>query len=676
MTSSPQPQRQASLDETGDSGVMPGSWLRDPLALGLFAFTLIVYLVSMPKTVALEDDSIFILAGYFNGISHPPGYPLYTLILNLFTQIPIGEIAARAHASSAFFAALACCGLFHIFCLVGLERRISALVSLVFALSATFWSQAIITEVYSLNAFLNLGLLLFALRIHMKFGAPGNGEDSIKSDFLLFSMLLGLALCNHWPLTVLAAPAYLLLVARAFFNLRNKLVAVLPALIVVVIFYLWLYANNQSSPFINFNGKFADFREFVAYVLRSHYGGVDSQSTAGWADKFQFAGDLAIQSLRELNLLIIFAGIGVYHLFTTPQTRLVGIALAWAVFANSFLLVLLLNFDYGQLYSLVFKVYPITSIAILFVLAGYGLVVITRSENPAMTSRFIVFVLAAALTLNIFFSLPQNFRHHYSWGEEYAQKILSDVPVGATLFSDGDIELGLLSYYRFAEGQRTDIKLYSSSALLLDNRLFDYRLEDKKGFIETLVNENPQQQFYAAKNYYDVETVSGTLYTDKLGKSETRPQQSVTSTDIELLKRWSANGDASDPWTRIAVARLRQKAIAIMTPLLKQAIDASIKEYVSTSITELIQSDADALHFLTYLLHDEVELNTGFFETQLANIDRGRLSSKQDRAHYTYIAARSSQAQQSSEHIAQSRRLACGSWPSRQNSYCRPASGS
>ena len=81
---------------------------RDPVIFLIFLSTFALYLASMPKTVALEDDSIFILAGYFNGISHPPGYPLYTLVLNWFTQIPIGDIPARAHASSAFFGALSC----------------------------------------------------------------------------------------------------------------------------------------------------------------------------------------------------------------------------------------------------------------------------------------------------------------------------------------------------------------------------------------------------------------------------------------------------------------------------------------------------------------------------------------------------------------------------------------
>ena len=38
-----------------------------------------------PRSVALEDDALFVLSSYFLGVEHPPGYPLFTLIGHLFT---------------------------------------------------------------------------------------------------------------------------------------------------------------------------------------------------------------------------------------------------------------------------------------------------------------------------------------------------------------------------------------------------------------------------------------------------------------------------------------------------------------------------------------------------------------------------------------------------------------
>ena len=54
---------------------------RDWLQAGALAAALfILYAASAPRTVALEDDGLFILSSYFLGIEHPPGYPLHTLL--------------------------------------------------------------------------------------------------------------------------------------------------------------------------------------------------------------------------------------------------------------------------------------------------------------------------------------------------------------------------------------------------------------------------------------------------------------------------------------------------------------------------------------------------------------------------------------------------------------------
>ena len=59
-----------------------------------------------PRSVALEDDALFVLSSYFLGIEHPPGYPLFTLVGHLFTYLPFGSVAYRVHLASALFGAL------------------------------------------------------------------------------------------------------------------------------------------------------------------------------------------------------------------------------------------------------------------------------------------------------------------------------------------------------------------------------------------------------------------------------------------------------------------------------------------------------------------------------------------------------------------------------------------
>ena len=173
--------------------------------IAIFFLVLLVFLWSMPRTVVLEDDGLFILAAYFNGIAHPPGYPLYTLMSHIATWFPVGSIASRVHGFTAVLGALSCVCLYRIVLrLVG--GRCYALVgSLALGFSLTFWSQSIIAEVYSLNVLLFLLLLWLAL-------VYGDSHARHRQGIVNgMGLLYGLGLCNHWPLMVLSSPVLLVL---------------------------------------------------------------------------------------------------------------------------------------------------------------------------------------------------------------------------------------------------------------------------------------------------------------------------------------------------------------------------------------------------------------------------------------------------------------------------------
>ena len=73
-----------------------------PHLLFVFLIVFVIYLWSAPQTVVLEDDGYFILAAYFNGTAHPPGYPLYTLLGHLSTDISLVEPTGKDNASCGF----------------------------------------------------------------------------------------------------------------------------------------------------------------------------------------------------------------------------------------------------------------------------------------------------------------------------------------------------------------------------------------------------------------------------------------------------------------------------------------------------------------------------------------------------------------------------------------------
>ena len=102
----------------GAAPVSPGRSDAAALAAAVLG-PLALYAATLPRTVVLEDDGLFLMAGVHLGVAHPPGYPLYTLIVHLFTRLPFGDPASsgtcRARCSGRWPAApctpaRGCCG--------------------------------------------------------------------------------------------------------------------------------------------------------------------------------------------------------------------------------------------------------------------------------------------------------------------------------------------------------------------------------------------------------------------------------------------------------------------------------------------------------------------------------------------------------------------------------------
>jgi hypothetical protein len=178
------------------------------LAVPVCAAALALYLRTLAPSVAfLFDDSLeFQLVGYRLAVAHPTGYPLYTLLLKLFSFLPFGDVAYRANLLSAVCAALAVAIVY----LAALQLTQSVLASLVAALalavSPVFWSQAVIAEVYALNALFVAALIYGAIV----------GRWSARRLPLL-ALLYGLALTHHRTV-LLMAPA---LVGFLILDLRS-----------------------------------------------------------------------------------------------------------------------------------------------------------------------------------------------------------------------------------------------------------------------------------------------------------------------------------------------------------------------------------------------------------------------------------------------------------------------
>ena len=77
-------------------------------ALALALGALLLYLVTLAPSIPPTDSGELILAAWLPGVAHAPGFPLWIVLGWLFSHLlPIGSIAQRLNAMSAFWGAAA-----------------------------------------------------------------------------------------------------------------------------------------------------------------------------------------------------------------------------------------------------------------------------------------------------------------------------------------------------------------------------------------------------------------------------------------------------------------------------------------------------------------------------------------------------------------------------------------
>jgi hypothetical protein len=216
-----------------------------------------VYVRSLAPTVLLGDGGEFQFVAWLPGIAHPTGYPLYTLLGWLFSRVfALGEVAWRVNLFSALTGAVAV-GIVYLIAyqlttslqadLPTFSRQMTAVAAgLIFAFGQTFWSQAIIAEVYSLHALIVAALLWLTLRLN-----PSEPPSPLTlRQAWPIALVFGLGMAHHRT-TVLLLPAlavYLWLSGRRRVSLRDALglvgVASAPNLL-----YLYLPLIAPSVPY-------------------------------------------------------------------------------------------------------------------------------------------------------------------------------------------------------------------------------------------------------------------------------------------------------------------------------------------------------------------------------------------------------------------------------------------
>ncbi len=117
------------------------------------AILLVLYASGACPTIYVGDSGELVTAIHTLGIPHPTGYPLYVFLGKVWTLlVPTGSVAGRMSLFSVACAAAAA-GLLHWSGRrMGLHPVAAATGAFLLAVSPSFWGEANVQRVYSLNA--------------------------------------------------------------------------------------------------------------------------------------------------------------------------------------------------------------------------------------------------------------------------------------------------------------------------------------------------------------------------------------------------------------------------------------------------------------------------------------------------------------------------------------------
>ncbi len=123
-------------------------------ATALFLGSLGLYTATMTRGLSSlsTDSNELVTKSALVQVAHMPGAPLYIWLGKLFSLVPLGQVATRVTWMSALLASVAVAVLYLVTTrFFSGERLAAAGVTVAFALSVTFWSQAVIAELYAPN---------------------------------------------------------------------------------------------------------------------------------------------------------------------------------------------------------------------------------------------------------------------------------------------------------------------------------------------------------------------------------------------------------------------------------------------------------------------------------------------------------------------------------------------
>jgi len=433
-------------------------WLGIGLAIAFGA----LYLATFCREVYWYDSAEFVSVAVIDGIPHPPGYPLYTLIAHLFTYLPVSP-AVAVNGMSAVFGAVSVGLAFGTGRALGLNRPSAAFAAALLGAGSVFWSNTVVAEVYTTALaffFCVLWLLVRAVRERRPWLAVvASALAGVTMGVHMSMATTGLGL----GLLALASPGGLnldgghlrdlkRLVSRD--NLRSNLLwaaACLGAAAAgAALVFGWMLIRASMHPRLNFSDP-ETLHGLLKMVTGGGYGHFFGETAVG-PRVLDIGATLGEQlGWVGLGLAVVGAVLGM------RRRPLVVLVLLLAAAGN-----IAFFFDY-----LVhdFEVFFLPTTAMLCLLAGIGAHELSKALRPNRTWTLAVVLFALPLA-NAVGSYKLNDLSDFTGARDYGEALVRELPKGAVIVHfttppEWARYAVFHDYFQIIKGKRPDVTVFA-----------------------------------------------------------------------------------------------------------------------------------------------------------------------------------------------------------------------
>lgn len=474
--------------------------------LVIFIFFSALYISTAPQTnVSYADSDLMITIGHFAGVAHPPGYPLYMLLLYGITNLAIpGTVAFRAHILSALLHAatlvviyLAIKNLIFYFLnknLLNFLQKKKQFVSIFVAILSTaslgfsylFWLYSSVAEKYPLNDLFAALIFYFVIKIHIS-----KSETKTLLWFLL-SVVFSLSLAHHHSVLMLT-PGLALLAWQNRADFIKSLKFTIPTSLIIyglsIVLLLWL--NSHSAPVSwhfepTLNGLFRHLtrREFTGYnIVQGEYRGIylDPVGVDEIISKIPIYADLLLKHFGIYVITLFVFGVFIFPKLDKKLSQIFTLfMLGTTVFIPMYV-------DWPNdlsIQSLRIRMYLFGYIVIpIFISISLYRLAVHITNNKRIGDRLkkitLLFIALPILFQSVII-YPQVDLKKTTYIHDLYENILTSVPKDSLVTCISDVSCFALLYTKHVEGLRPDVVVLPHGSHLVEHSL--PKNSDLKGF--------------------------------------------------------------------------------------------------------------------------------------------------------------------------------------------------